>query len=118
MRSLVLAILALVVLAMPPVVPADGRVALVVGNSACAHGRLPNPENDAVDMSAAPRRPGFEVTIEFGLGANVRRVVDEVKERHRRHHHLPIDTGKPIVGELTNRLRIVVFQGHGRTRSR
>ena len=33
------------------VVLADGRVALVVGNSTYAHiGRLPNPHNDAADM--------------------------------------------------------------------
>ena len=37
-RSLVLAILALVVLAMPTVVLADGRVALVVGNGGDPHG--------------------------------------------------------------------------------
>ena len=54
-RSLVVAILAFIVLAAPSVVLADGRVALVVGNSTYAHiGRLPNPENDAADMSAVP----------------------------------------------------------------
>ena len=59
-------VLAFVVLAAPAVVLADGRVALVVGNSAYDHiGRLPNPENDANDMSAALRRLGFEVTTEF-----------------------------------------------------
>ena len=53
-RSLVAAVLALVVLATPAVVLADGRVALVVGNSTYAHiGRLPNPDNDARDISAA-----------------------------------------------------------------
>ena len=36
-RPLVAAVLALVVLAMPTVVLADGRVALVVGNSTYAH---------------------------------------------------------------------------------
>ena len=42
---------------------AAGRVALVVGNGTYAHiGRLPNPGNDAADMSAALRRLGFEVT--------------------------------------------------------
>ena len=42
------------------------QVALVVGNSSYAHiGRLPNPENDAVDLSAALRRIGFEVTTEL-----------------------------------------------------
>ena len=65
-RSLVAAVLALVVLAMPTVVLADGRVALVVGNSTYAHiGRLPNPDNDARDISAALRRLGFEVTTEL-----------------------------------------------------
>ena len=62
-RSLVVAV---VVLVAPAVVFADGRVALVVGNSTYAHiGRLPNPDNDARDMSAALRRLGFEVTTEL-----------------------------------------------------
>ena len=44
---------------------AAGRVALVVGNSTYDHiGRLPNPENDAVDLAAALQRLGFEVTTE------------------------------------------------------
>jgi TPR repeat protein len=63
--SLVVAVLSLVVFAAPSVVLADGRVALVVGNSTYAHiGRLPNPDNDARDMSGALRRLGFEVTTE------------------------------------------------------
>ena len=49
-RSLVVAVLASVVLAVPAVVLADGRVALVVGNSTYTHiGRLPKP---------GQRRPG------------------------------------------------------------
>ena len=77
-RSLVAAILALVVLAMPTVVLADGRVALVVGNSIYAHiGRLPNPDNDPRDMAGVLGRLGFEVTTtefdtdvrEFAAGA-------------------------------------------------
>ena len=65
-RPLVVAALVLVVLATPAVVLADGRVALVVGNSTYTHiGRLPNPDNDARDMSAALRRLGFEVTTEL-----------------------------------------------------
>ena len=64
--SLVVAVLAVVVLAVPSFALADGRVALVAGNSTYAHiGRLPNPDNDAADMSAALRRLGFEVTTEF-----------------------------------------------------
>ena len=50
LRSLIVAVVAFVVLAVPAVVLADGRVALVVGNSTYAHiGRLPNPDNDARD---------------------------------------------------------------------
>ena len=65
-RPLVVAVVVLVVLATPAVVLADGRVALVVGNSTYAHiGRLPNPDNDARDLSAALRRLGFEVTTEL-----------------------------------------------------
>ena len=65
-RSFVVAVLATVVLALPAVMLADGRVALVVGNSTYAHiARLPNLDNDAADMSAALRRLGFEVTTEF-----------------------------------------------------
>ena len=65
-RPLVVAALTLVVFAVPAVVLADCRVALVVGNSTYAHiGRLPNPDNDARDMSAALRRLGFEVTTEL-----------------------------------------------------
>ena len=61
-RSLVVAFLAFIVVAVPAVVLADGRVALVVGNSTYAHiGRLPSPDSDAVDMSAALRRLGFDV---------------------------------------------------------
>ncbi len=66
LRSFAIAVVAFVVLAAPAVVLADGRVALVVGNSTYAHiGRLPNAENDARDMSAALRRLGFEVTTEL-----------------------------------------------------
>ena len=65
-RSLAVVVMAVVVLVVPAVVFADGRVALVVGNSTYAHiGRLPNPDNDARDMSTALRRLGFEVTTEF-----------------------------------------------------
>ena len=61
-----MAVLASVVLVAPALVFADGRVALVVGNSTYTHiGRLPNPDNDARDISAALRRLGFEVTTEF-----------------------------------------------------
>ena len=66
--ALVVAGLAFVLVALPSVALADGRVALVVGNGSYAHiGRLSNPENDAADMSAALRRLGFEVTTELDL---------------------------------------------------
>ena len=94
-RSLVVAVLAFVVFAVPAVVLADGRVALVVGNSTYDHiGRLPNPDNDARDMSAALRRLGFEVTTELdadrvelteALRAFTRRSAgaDYARSRHR-----------------------------------
>ena len=64
-RAIVGALLvaAFVPLAMPWEATAAGRVALVVGNGTYAHiGRLPNPGNDAADLTAALRRLGFEVT--------------------------------------------------------
>ena len=65
-ESVATAILAACVLASATAVQAAGRVALVVGNSTYAHiGRLPNPENDAVDMAAALGRLGFDVTTEL-----------------------------------------------------
>ena len=68
-RSLVVAILAFVAVTVPAVVLADGRMALVVGNSTYAHnGRLPNTQNNARDMSAALRRLGLEVTTVFDAG--------------------------------------------------
>ena len=64
-KLLVVAVTALVLTASASVALAR-QVALVVGNSSYAHiGRLPNPENDAVDLAAALRRLGFEVTTEL-----------------------------------------------------
>ena len=66
-KLLVVAVMALVLAASASVAPAR-QVALVVGNSTYAHiGRLPNPENDAVDVVAALRRIGFEVTTELDV---------------------------------------------------
>ena len=68
-RALVAAVVAFVVLTAPTVVLADGRVALIVGNSTYAHiGQLPNAENDATDVSTALRRLGFKVTTELDAG--------------------------------------------------
>ena len=65
----VVLLLSLVLLASASVVLADGRVALVVGNSTYAHiGRLPNPANDAAAVSAVLHRLGFEVTTTFDAG--------------------------------------------------
>ena len=62
---LLVVVLALVLVASASVALAR-QAALVVRNSTYAHiGRLPNPENDAVDMVAALRRLGFEVTTEL-----------------------------------------------------
>ena len=57
------ALLGIGAVAAPSVVSAAGRVALVVGNSDyAAIGALPNPGNDAADVSAALGRLGFDVT--------------------------------------------------------
>ena len=56
-------LLILGLVAAPAVATAEGRVALVVGNSAyAAIGELPNPGNDAADVGAALGRLGFAVT--------------------------------------------------------
>lgn len=47
------------------------------------------------------------VTIELDLGADARRVADEVKNNVDAITTFPIDTEKPIVRELTNRLQVV-----------
>ena len=65
-KLLVVVLVALVLASSSSVELAARQVALVVGNSSYAHiGRLPNPENDAVDLAAALRRIGFEVTTEL-----------------------------------------------------
>ena len=67
LRSFVVTVVAFVVLAAPVVVLADGRVALVVGNSTYAHvGRLPNPENDAADIARGPA-PLFKVASAYAV---------------------------------------------------
>ena len=65
----VVLLLSTVLVAWASVALADGRVALVVGNSTYSHiGRLPNPANDAAAVSAALRRLGFEVTTNLDAG--------------------------------------------------
>ena len=67
-KLLVVAVVVAFVLAASASAALARHVALVVGNSTYAHiGRLPNPENDAVDMAVALRRIGFEVTTELDV---------------------------------------------------
>ena len=64
-KGLVLAGWTVVMLLVPSVLLADGRVALVIGNSAYTEtSRLANPVNDATDMAAALRALQFDVTLE------------------------------------------------------
>ncbi len=52
-----------------PAAFAQGRVALVLGNSAYAHGgRLANPPNDAAAVATSLRQVGFEVFTQGDLG--------------------------------------------------
>lgn len=69
------AIMVLVILlALPGLGQAANRVALVVGNSNYSHApSLPNPVNDATDISAAFTRLGFEVTTVNDLGFDAMR---------------------------------------------
>ena len=68
-KLFVVVLVALVLAGTASVALAARQVALVVGNSSYTHiGRLPNPENDAVDLSASLRRLGFEVTTELDVG--------------------------------------------------
>ena len=91
-------LLALGLFAAPTAAQPERRVALVVGNSAYAHiGRLPNPGNDAGDMSAALRRLGFEVTTE--LDADHRALNDALRAFTRRS-----------VGAAVS---LVFYAGHG-----
>ena len=98
LRSFVVTVVAFVVLPAPSVVLADGRVALVVGNSTYAHiGRLPNADNDAADMSAALRRLGFEVTTE--LDADRAELTEALRAFTRR--------------SLAADIALVFYAGHG-----
>jgi hypothetical protein len=50
---------------------AESRVALVIGNSAYAHGgRLTNPANDATAVAQSLRKVGFTVVLQTDLGKN------------------------------------------------
>lgn len=67
----------------PAIASAAGRVALVVGNGTYTHiGQLPNPGNDASDVSSALRRLGFQVTVVFD--ANRAELTDALREFTRR----------------------------------
>src|SRR5581483_2497038 len=61
---------------------AENRVALVIGNGAYEHApRLPNPANDAADVSAALKRSGFETILATDLN---KAAMDEVTIRFAR----------------------------------
>src|SRR5260370_22711669 len=67
-HSLIVLIGFVVTLAATGQAMAERRVALVVGNAQYSHTfALPNPRNDAEDMSAVLSRLGFEVTVRYDL---------------------------------------------------
>ena len=75
-RTLVVAVLAFVVIAVPSVALAHGRVALVLDNSTNARiGRLPNPENHAADTATlrafTRRSTGADVPPVFYMGHGI-----------------------------------------------
>ena len=61
-------LLAVLVGTAAPVLSAEQRIALVIGNSAYASSRLINPVNDAKLMSQALRAQGFEVIERLDVG--------------------------------------------------
>jgi len=78
MRQTLSILIALVLLMLAPgLVPsasAERRVAFVIGNSDYRHASmLPNPKNDASDVSAALKRTGFEVILGIDLDENAMR---------------------------------------------
>ena len=83
MRRQALAALAAAVLAISAAPSfAENRVALVIGNGAYEHApRLPNPANDAADVSAALKRSGFETILAIDLN---KAAMDEVTIRFAR----------------------------------
>jgi hypothetical protein len=69
-RVLLLAVLLLGGIVAPALAQAEVKVALVIGNSDYASGRVPdlaNPRNDAEDVVRALREFGFEATLEQDL---------------------------------------------------
>lgn len=63
-RIFLAALLTPLILSLPATASAEKRVALVIGNSNYAQAAaLPNPVNDANDISAALKRAGFEVIL-------------------------------------------------------
>src|SRR6516225_9952064 len=58
---------------------AERRVALVVGNAQYANTpALPNPRNDAQDISSLLKKVGFEVTVGYDLDqTNFARTIDD-----------------------------------------
>lgn len=78
-----LAFAALLICSLVPPALAKDRVALVIGNGAYSHAAaLPNPANDAADVSEALRRIGFEVVE--GRNLDKRAMEDKVREFGRK----------------------------------
>ena len=85
---------------------AEGRVALVIGNSANDHaGVLENPGNDAADVGATLGRLGFDVTPVRDAGTCPREP-DCGPERKRRSIHRPPTTGGAPALDPTDERRL------------
>ena len=67
---------------------------------------------DGIKQIQSPASEGMgTVMIELDLGADARRVVDEVKSNIDAITTFPIETEKPIIRELTNRQQVVRHRG-------
>ena len=70
MRFIPLALLAAAILGPAAAMPAELRVALVIGNSEYSSGPLPNPANDAKMISETLSNLGFEVVTRRNADQN------------------------------------------------
>ncbi|MEZ5471339.1 MAG: caspase family protein [Marinicella sp.] len=82
---------------------AENRVALVIGNSnySTIMGKLPNPTNDAMDMTSALQELGFDVIQ--GIDVNKRRMTELVREFD----------GKLSSGDQSQNVGLFYYAGHG-----
>ena len=84
----------------PPVLAAEQRIALVIGNSAYADSLLTNPVNDAKLMASALRAQGFEVIEKLNVGQNAMKLA-------------VIEFGRKLDAAQGEAVGLFYYAGHG-----